>query len=285
MDLTFWWLFPVAIVIAAVANGAGIGGATFFSPLLVIVVGLEPATAVGVALATEVFGFSSGVVAHARAGAIDWRIVRLLAIVSVPAAIVGSIVAGLAPETVLKGVLALGLTGIAVVFIRHHDPDGEDAEIEAGTGIVDPAFSRHIVLADGSDYRFEVCRPSVGRLGAGIGGLFVGMISTGLGEANSFTLVKRCRVPSRIAVAVSVTTVALTALAASVVHAIDFAADSTADYALMASILVFTVPGVLIGGQLGPRLVGRLPEQRLIHALGWIFLVIAAITVGEAIAA
>jgi len=283
VDLSFWWLFPVAIVIAAVANGAGIGGATFFSPLFVIVVGLEPATAVGVALGTEVFGFSSGVVAHARAGAIDWRMVRLLVVVSVPAAVVGSLLAGFAPETLLKFVLALGLTGIALVFIRHHDPEVEDAEIEAGIGIVDPAFSRHIVIANGNEYDYLVCRPSVGRLGAGIGGLFVGMISTGLGEANSFTLVKQCRVPSRIAVAVSVTTVAVTALAASVTHAVEFFNNPDADYALIGSILVFTIPGVLIGGQLGPSLVGRLPEQRLIHALGWLFLVIAAVTAIEAI--
>lgn len=32
MDWSLWWLFPVAILIAAIANGAGIGGATFFSP-------------------------------------------------------------------------------------------------------------------------------------------------------------------------------------------------------------------------------------------------------------
>jgi len=36
MDLSFWWLFPTAIVTAAVANGEGMGGAPFFSPLFVI---------------------------------------------------------------------------------------------------------------------------------------------------------------------------------------------------------------------------------------------------------
>jgi uncharacterized membrane protein YfcA len=284
MDLSLWWLFPVAIVIAAIANGAGIGGATFFSPLFVIVLGLEPATAIGVALGTEVFGFASGVVAHGRAGAIDWRMVRLLVTASVPAAIVGSLLAGFAPETLLKVVLAVGLTGIALVFVRHHDPEEEDAEIEAGIGIVDPAFSSHIVLADDSVYDYEVCRPATGRTGAGIGGLFVGLISTGLGEANSFTLVKRCRVPSRIAVAVSVTTVAFTALAASVTHAIEFARNPNADFSEVASILMFTIPGVLIGGQLGPRLVGTLPEKVLIRSLGWLFLGIAALTVFEAFA-
>jgi len=282
MDLSLWWLFPTAIVIAAVANGAGIGGATFFSPLFVIVLGLEPATAVGVALGTEVFGFTSGVIAHGRAGAIDWRMVRVLITASVPAAVAGSLLAGFAPEDLLKTVLAVGLAGIAFVFIRHHDPEEEDAEIEAGVGIVDPAFSSHIVLADGATYDYEVCRPATGRTGAGIGGLFVGLISTGLGEANSFTLVKSCRVPSRIAVAVSVTTVAITALAASVTHAVEFATNPDADYVEIASILLFTIPGVLIGGQLGPRLVGKLPEKVLIRSLGWLFLGVAALTAFEA---
>ncbi len=67
MDVTYWFMFPIAIVIAAVANGAGIGGATFFSPLMLIVFGLSPEVAIGTALITEVFGFTSGVTAHARA--------------------------------------------------------------------------------------------------------------------------------------------------------------------------------------------------------------------------
>ena len=283
MDWSLWWLFPVAILIAAVANGAGIGGATFFSPLFVIVLGLEPAIAVGAALVTEVFGFGSGVLAHQRAGAIDWRLVRLLASVSVPAAIAGSIIAGVAPETLLKVVLAVGLFGIAITFLRHHDPEKEDAEISVGVGVADPSTRRRIVTADHHVYEYKVCRTTEGRTGAGIGGLFVGLISTGLGEANSYTLVQRCRVPSRIAVAVSVTTVALTALAASISHAIDFATTPGADTGEILSIVAFTIPGVTIGGQLGPYVVGRIPEQRLIHLLGWLFLAIAVLTVGEAL--
>ena len=61
MDATYWFLFPIAIVISALANGAGVGGATFFSPLFVLVLGLDTNVAVGAALITEVFGFSSGV--------------------------------------------------------------------------------------------------------------------------------------------------------------------------------------------------------------------------------
>jgi uncharacterized membrane protein YfcA len=42
MEFTYWFLLPIAVVIAAIANGAGIGGATFFSPLFILALGLEP---------------------------------------------------------------------------------------------------------------------------------------------------------------------------------------------------------------------------------------------------
>lgn len=67
IDLTYWYLFPISIVMASVANGAGTGGATFFSPLFVLGLGLSPQVAIGTADITEVFGFASGVSAHARA--------------------------------------------------------------------------------------------------------------------------------------------------------------------------------------------------------------------------
>ena len=150
-------------------------------------------------------------------------------------------------------------------------------------GVVNPAFSSRLVLRDSTVIEY-VCEPKVGRLGAGIGGLFVELISTGLGEANSFTLVKRCRVPSHVAIAVSVATVAVTALAAGVTHAIDFAGNPDADFAQIGSLLVFTIPGVLIGGQIGPRLLSGMPERMLIPTLGWLFLVIAILTTFEAVA-
>lgn len=282
VDLSFWWLLPVAVVIATVANGAGIGGATFFSPLFIIGLGLEPATAIGVALGTEVFGFASGVYAHHRAGAIDWKIVRILVSVSVPAAVAGSLLAGAAPETLLKLVLAIGLGVVATILIRHHDPAREDGRIAAGAGVVEPAFSSRVLLTDDGAVDFHVCDPKIGRTGAGIGGLFVGLISTGLGEANSFTLVKRCRIPSRVAIAVSVATVAITALAASATHAIAFATNPDADHAQIGSMLMFTIPGVVVGGQIGPRVLSGMSEGTLVRALGWLFLGVALLTTWEA---
>lgn len=135
MELTYWYLFPVAILIAAVANGAGVGGATFFSPLFILALGFEPQVAVGVALITEVFGFASGVTAHARARTVDWTVARLMAVASVPAAVAGAVLASVIPAEGLKGVLAVVLFAVAAAFVRHEGLAETDRAIAAGEGL------------------------------------------------------------------------------------------------------------------------------------------------------
>ncbi|MCP4227894.1 MAG: TSUP family transporter [Actinomycetia bacterium] len=139
-----------------------------------------------------------------------------------------------------------------------------------------------MVSRDGEAFDYKLCRHREGQLGAGVGGLFVGLISTGLGELNSYALVKRCRIPTRVTVATSVVVVAATALAASVTHLFDLLANSSDDLDTVVSLVVFTIPGVIIGGQLGPRVVRRIDGDALIRALGWLFLVVGAITLLEA---
>jgi uncharacterized membrane protein YfcA len=276
-------LFPIALVIAAVANGAGIGGATFFSPLFILALGLEPELAIGTALITEVFGFGSGVVAHARARTVDWKVARLLTVVSIPAAMVGSLIATEVPPVVLKLALGLGLMAIAVAFIQQKSPVSEDSKISSGIGVVPPSTSRTLTTRDGELIEYELCRRNEGRWFAGVGGLSVGLISTGLGELNSYALIMRCRIPSRVTVATSVVVVAVTALAAGTTHALEFIQSGTT-LAPIFAVVAFTVPGVLVGAQLGPWITSRIPELKLIHILGWLFVVVAALTLTEAVA-
>lgn len=61
----------------------------------------------------------------------------------------------------------------------------------------------------------------------------------------------RCRIPSRVTVATGVAVVAVTALAAGVTHAFEFIQNG-APVAPIIAVVAFTVPGVLIGAQLGP---------------------------------
>ncbi len=281
MESTYWFLLPIAVVIAAIANGAGIGGATFFSPLFILVLGLEPQVAIGVALITEVFGFASGVTAHARARTIDWKVARMLATVSIPTAVIGSLLAGSISPDLLKIILGLGLAVIAFAFIRHRDHESEDAAISRGENLAHPAVHRVVITRQGERIEYQLCRRNEGRWFAGLGGLFVGLISTGLGELNSYALVMRCRIPTRVTVAISVVVVAVTALAAGVTHMVGFLQEDASTIDTVLSIVIFTVPGVLIGGQLGPQITSRVPEMTLLRSLGWLFALVAVLTLGE----
>ncbi len=283
MDLTYWFMFPVAIGIATVANGIGVGGATFFSPLFVLGLQLDPKVAIGTALITEVFGFASGVSAHARNRTIDWHAARHLMIGAVPAAVLGSLVGGAVSAAALKLILGVGMLGVALAFLRHRDSEAEDEAIRRGEGVVKPYTERRVVTPDGEEFTYKECRRSEARWFATVGGLFVGLISTGLGELNAYALVKRCRIPTRITVATSVAVVAVTALAAGVTHLVDFVQEGGDTIDTVVSIVIFTIPGAIIGGQLGPQLTKRVRGDALLRLLGWLFLLVAGLTLAEAI--
>ena len=170
------------------------------------------------------FGFGSGLAAYARRRLIDYRLGVSLLVVTIPAALVGTWVAGLVAADILKTILGVGLFGVAASFLRAPEPrqvGQQDAAIEDEYG--GEKAETCLVTQDGERICYTVCNRTEGRALAGIGALFMGMISTGLGELNGYFLLRRCWVPSRVAVATSVFVVAVTALAASTGHFIPFA--------------------------------------------------------------
>lgn len=284
MTLEYWYMLPVSILVATVAMGSGVGGATFFAPIFILGLGLSPEVAIGIGLITEVFGFASGLFAYVRQRVIDFSLGFSLLIVTIPLALVGTFVAGFVSAEILKIILGVGLFVVALSFLRapeHKDVERMDEAIEEEYG-GDKAETCQ-VASDGETICYTVCNRNEGRAIAGVGGLFVGMISTGLGELNSYFLLQRCRVPSRVSIGTSVFVVALTALAASIGHFAQFVKSGPETIALVLSVVIFTVPGVIIGGQLGSKFAGRIPQHRLEKGLGALFIVVAALTLGEAI--
>ena len=64
----------------------GVGGGSLMTPLLVLLFGIHPATAVGTDLLYAGLTKISGSIVHGYNGAIDWRVTRRLASGSIPAA-------------------------------------------------------------------------------------------------------------------------------------------------------------------------------------------------------
>ena len=94
MSFEYWFMFPVAILVATTAMASGVGGATFFAPIFILALRLPPEVAIGTGLITEVFGFASGVGAYVRKRLIDYRLGVALLVATIPAAIVGSWLSG-----------------------------------------------------------------------------------------------------------------------------------------------------------------------------------------------
>ncbi|MFQ5419413.1 MAG: sulfite exporter TauE/SafE family protein [Anaerolineae bacterium] len=284
MTLQYWYIFPISILIATTAMASGVGGATFFAPLFILALRLPPEIAIGTGLLTEVFGFASGLLAYYRKRLIDYKLGLNLLMATVPAALLGTWIAGSVEPDILKTVLGVGLFAIALSFLRspeHEDVTSMDAAIARKYG--GPQAETSLITAEGEEIRYTVCNRQEGRLMAGIGGMFVGMISTGLGEMNSYFLLQRCRVPSRVSVATSVFVVAVTALVASLGHFVQFAQMGGDVLNTVLSLVIFTVPGVVIGGQLGSIVSSRIEQHTMERTLGILFILVAALTLGEVI--
>src|SRR5215469_9576507 len=110
--------------VGALVGMTGVGGGSLMTPLLILLFGVHPATAVGTDLLYAAATKTGGSLVHGFARSIDWRVVRRLATGSVPATIVTLTVLSFAKvqsETarafvtfVLCG--ALSMTACALIF-------------------------------------------------------------------------------------------------------------------------------------------------------------------------
>ncbi len=281
MSLDYWFMFPISIAIATIAMASGVEGATFFTPLFIIILKLPTEVAVGTGLITEVFGFSSGLYAYFRKGLIDYKLGKKLLWVTIPVVLLGTWVATVISDEVLKGILAVGLFVIASSFWR--SPDAEILK-DLDDDIQDHLRSEPqtcLTANNGETFCYTVANPTEGRLLASIGSLFLGMVSTGLGEVNGYFLIQRCRVPSQVAVATSVFIVAITALIASVGHVVQFAQAGGEALDTVLALVTFTAPGVLIGAQLGSLVASRLSQEFLERSMGILFILVGLILLAE----
>lgn len=276
MELSFeyWYLFPISILIATISMSSGIGGAVFFSPLFMLGLGLEPRIAIGAALATEVAGFGSGLVAYYRARLIDFKVAKSLLLFAVPAAFLGTRYSGLVPPEVLKAIFAVGLIFIGYQLFAAWRKEEREKHEASFREEFEEEFESELTDRSGKTYHYTVCNKAMGRTFAAIGGAFVGMISVGLAELQEYHLVARCKVPTPVAIATSIFVVVITVLVASVGHFYDFAQEGGEVLGQVLNLVVFTVPGVIIGGQIGPKLQKIIPEDKMKEAISFAFMII-----------
>ena len=180
MSYENWFMFPISIVIATIAMASGVGGATFFAPIFLLGLGLPAEVAIGVGLITEVFGFTSGLVAYLRRKLVDFKLAGALLMFSIPMAVLGVVAANYVNPDILKGILGMGLLAVAFSLLRAPAPDSVKAVDDQIAKENEAGATTCLTSADGETFCYTVCNKWMGGVVATVGGFFMGMISTGL---------------------------------------------------------------------------------------------------------
>ena len=269
------FMLPSMVVISTCCQLAGIGGAALLSPLFLLVFPLlgpeypltSSAAAIASALLTEVFGFASGLSGYWRRGLVDWSVAAQFLIVSMPLAYVGATLASTVASSpiLLRGVYAALMIGLAAYLTLSESPEelsDEDCAVPELESSV-----RTMEAVDGTIYRYLKPEATLtGTAATGSGAILMGLLGVGIGEVVLPQLIRQACMPLPLAAGTSVAVVVSTALTAAVVQFLTLASDvQTADSSLLEglvqvipwSLVQFTIPGALLGGQIAPYLASR----------------------------
>ena len=261
------FMLPTATAVATSCQLAGIGGAALFSPIFLLLFPLlgpeyplaSPSAAIASALLTEVFGFSSGLSGYARRGLVDWKVAQQFLLISIPLALAGALAAGAvaADPTALRLVYATLMLSLSA-YLTFAPPAADIAEEECQ---VPGDEIRTRVAADGREFVYSALPKGdvQGGTATASGAFLTGLLGVGVGEVVLPQLVKTCCMPLSLAAGTSVAVVVATAAVAAVVQFLALAQTTGGDVASVIpwNLVQWTIPGVLLGGQIAPFLAAR----------------------------
>jgi uncharacterized membrane protein YfcA len=228
-----WMALPAGFVIATLATLVGFGGGILWMPYLILVAHLEPAQAVVTSLVIQVGGMGSGSVAVIAAKKTDLRLSLYLsacAFLGIPIGVWACKYVSADSTIFLLGAISLAL---ALVFVYRED----DA---------DASVVKRVSLRQVAPYLWLSTVFSV----------LTGLLSMGVGDFLVPILRNRLRLSMESSMAACLIVMAMNAALAAILH---IAAGDT----FSTGLVLWAIPGVLVGGQVGPRLAGRIPDQTL----------------------
>jgi len=236
------------------------------------VVGLSPAQAIGAGLLTEVFGMGNGLRSYVQQRLVDYGTARWTLLGAIPAVAIGAAVAHRIPGSTLKIIFGTGLVILAGFLILFPSPESSTPGAREGPLITRKSAGKGTTVVrarDGTVYEYPTCWRVPGVSMAAVGGLLTGMISAGLPEITTTQLILRCQVPARVAVATSVFSLAITAIVGATIHALAAQPAWT--------VVMWSIPGVLVGSTLGSRLGRYIPASVMVKVLGGVFAAVGAL--------
>jgi len=248
---------PVIVVfgfgIGMLIGMTGMGGGSLMTPLLILVFGIQPVTAVGTDIFYGAVTKTAGGWRHLKHQTVHRGIALWLAVGSVPMAIAGVWVIEVLQRSygedevnkVVLGMVASALlvvgvaTLIRALFLRDMIPERYAMHL----------YRRHIVAAV---------------ITGALTGFVIGLTSAGSGTLIAIVLIAVFRLTPQRVVGTDIFHAAILLWAAGIAHWV----GGNVDLGLAANILVGSIPGVLIGSQLAVKV----PTVFLRNALGLVLI-------------
>ncbi|MEQ1915657.1 MAG: sulfite exporter TauE/SafE family protein [Gallionella sp.] len=251
------WMYTLSgFAVGLIVGLTGVGGGSLMTPLLVMFFGVSPATAVGTDLLYAALTKTMGGWVHSKRGTVDWKVFGLLAMGSLPAAVVTIIllkVLALDEKTLrslVTSVLSVALLATATALLLK-DQIKKLARRKDGT--VYELHHRYLPAATIATGVVVGSLVTVSSIGAGV-----------LGTVALLFLYPRMSSVKIVGTDI-VHAVPLTALAG-----MGHMALGTVDLVLLGSLLLGSLPGIYIGSHLS----AKVPEKVLRPVLAVMLLII-----------
>ena len=251
------WLYTVSgFVVGLIVGMTGVGGGSLMTPLLVLFFGVSPATAVGTDLLYASLTKTLGGWVHSRNGTVDWKVVGLLSLGSLPAALLTIVLLKYLAldEKTLRG-LVTSLLSVALLL--------------TATALLLKDWIKKIALRDdGTVYELHHRHLPAATIVTGVVvGALVTISSIGAGVLGTVALLF---LYPRMTTLKIVGTDLAHAIPLTAVAGIGHLSLGNVDVVLLGSLLIGSLPGIWIGSHLS----AKIPERYLRPVLASILMLI-----------
>jgi uncharacterized membrane protein YfcA len=243
-------------VVGGLVGFTGVGGGALMTPILVLIFGIAPTTAVGTDLLYAAITKSNGTLVHTLNANVDWQVTRRLAAGSIPATIV-----------TLLFLWRLG-----------------GADSHAGNGLINSVLGFALLLTAGAIFFRGATLKYVARHVDGLTDYQTGMLTVilgvFLGTLVTISSVGAGAIGMTVLLALYPRAPTVRLVGSDVAHAVPltFLAGSGhwlmggVDWSLLASLLIGSLPGIAIGSHLA----ARVPDRFLRPVIASILAVVGA---------
>ncbi len=232
MSFEYAFMFPIALVIAILANSSGFSGGVLFQPFYNIFMQIPMQNAVATGIATETVGMTSGAISYVWRNQVDLPIGFIMIMLTIPGVVVGNHALLIINGNVLKLILGIIIFALATVQLM---------------GAIRKTYGKRDKVPIEDVYGKMWVPP--------LGGFFSATTGTGMAEISQPLLEKGLGLKTKKA---NATAIMIEATGDWVITILNLHAGL-----ILWDLWIFTGAGVIIGGQIGPALSKYLPERPL----------------------